>query len=72
MMELKNKSDMLVSEPRQFFFSQVADIGTVNSDCTFSGFQQGSHDLKEGGFTGSAGTNNGNNFAFSDGNTYSL
>ena len=65
-MELEYKSDVFVPEIRQFLVAEPEQVDIIAVYVTVTGFFNGSNDLQKSRFTGTRGSHNGNDLAFSD------
>ena len=63
-MKLKHKADILIAEGRKFFLLHPADDSSVNRYRTRIRLVERSHNLQQGGFSGTAGTDNTDDLSF--------
>ena len=64
LVKLKYEADMAVPESRQCLSPEPGGVGIVECNRPVVGFVESSYYLKKGSFSGPAGTNYRNNFAF--------
>ncbi len=61
LMKLKHKTDVAVAKSRELFLGHTKHIGAVVEHCAAIGAVNGAHDVKERGFSRTAGAHNGEN-----------
>ena len=66
LMKLEDEADVFTAETRELATIEFQDVVSGNGERTGIGFVERSHNLQQGGFTSTAGTDNADHFAFPD------
>ena len=66
LVELEDKAQMAVAEVGKFLLRKGGGVDAVNTDRSAVGSVEGADDLQQCGFSGAAGSDNADDFAFGD------